>query len=109
MTMLLALLCVPLLLLPKVTAVAIVHIENSAEDSIIVEITTLDQQTFLFPRLFESERLCKTILPTIKPVKRTLMAAVQDKKMVSNGIGVIKLMTDSDNVNSAIISKMEKN
>ena len=50
----LALLC-GTLLLPQVTAVAIAHIENSAEDSLIVETTTLDQQTLLFPRLFENE------------------------------------------------------
>ena len=79
----LALLKDTLLSLPNEMAVAMAHIENSTEDSIIVEITASDQRTFLFPRLFVTERVCTTILPTIKPVKRTFMAAVQAKKTVS--------------------------
>ena len=86
--------------LPSEIADAMAHIENSAEDSIIVEITVLYQRTLLFPRLFAIERVCKTILPTIKPVKRTFTAAVQAKKMVSLGIGVRKFKTDGDDVES---------
>ena len=62
----------------------------------------------LFPRLFAIERVCKTILPTMKPVKRTFTAAVQAKKTVSMGIGVKKLITDGDNVEPEITLNMEK-
>ena len=102
-----ALLCGPLSE-PSEVADAMAQIENNAEDSINVEITALDQRMLLFPRLFATERVCKTILPTIKPVKRTLMAVVQVKKMVLAGIGAIKFQKDGDNVKSLIMSKMEK-
>ena len=103
----LALLCDPVSL-PAVTADAMAHIENSAEDSIIVEIIALDQRMLCFPRLFAIEQVWKTILPTIRPVKRTFIAAVQAKKMGSYGIGATKLKNDIDNVKSSIVIKMEK-
>ena len=107
MMMPLALLSNPVLL-PNETAAAMAQIENSAEDSTMIEMTVLDQRTFFSPRLFEIERVWKTILPTIKPVKRTFMAAVQAKKMVSYGIGVRKFQKDGNNVNAPIICKIEK-
>ena len=98
MIMLLALVWALLLLLPSEAAVAMAHMENNAEDSIIVEMTASNKRMLLFPRLFEIERVSEIVLPTIKPVRRTLMAAVQDKKMVSRGIGVRKFQTDGNNV-----------
>ena len=102
-----ALLCGPSSL-PLETALAMAHIENSAKDSIIIEMTALGEWMFSFPRLFDIERLWKAILPTIKPVKRTFSAAVQAKKTVSVGIGAKKFQTDGDNVKSPITIKMEK-
>ena len=84
------------------------HTEHSAEDSIIVKTIASDQRTSLFPRLFAIERLWITILPTIKPVKRTFIAAVQAKKTVLTGIGVIKFQTDGDIVKGPIMPKREK-
>ena len=43
--------------LPSETADVMAHIENSAEDSINVEMTALDQRTCSLPRLFEIERV----------------------------------------------------
>ena len=63
--------------LPQEAADAMAHIEKSAEDSIIVETIALDQREVLFPRLFEIERVCKIILPTMKLVKTTFKRAVQ--------------------------------
>ena len=58
--------------------------------------------------IFVTERVCQTILPTIKPVKRTFTAAVQAKKTMSAGIGARKLKKEDDDANSPITSKMEK-
>ena len=52
--------------------------------------------------------MSETVLPIIKPVRRTFMAAVQAKKTVSDGIGATKFEKDDDNVKSPMISNMEK-